>query len=95
MRRSKSMLAVAILGLALGIPLVLEGWWGLRGVLIFLEEQSGRLLGGILVGLSIAVLLRQARSRSISPLPPPGVSQTPETAPQGAGAASHPKSPPA
>lgn len=95
MRRSKSMLVVAMLGLALGIPLALEGWEGLRGVLIFLEEQSARLLGSILVGLSIAVLVRQARSRSAAPPPPPGVSHTSDTAPQGAGAISHPESPPA
>jgi hypothetical protein len=97
MRRSKVMLVVAVVGLALGIPLALEGWWGLRGVLIFLEEQSGRLLGGILVGLSIAVLVRQGRSRSAAPPQPPKVSQTSDTAPaaQVDAGISHPESPPA
>jgi hypothetical protein len=89
------MLVVATIGLALGIPLALKGWEGLRGVLIFLEAQSPRLLGSILVGLSIAVLIRQARSRSSAPPPPPRVSQTSDTAPQGDGAISPPGSPPA
>ena len=91
MRRSKLMLAVAVLGLALGIPLALKGWEGLRGVLIFLEAQSPRLLGSILVGLSIAVFVRQARAHSAAPPQPPGVSQTPHTAPQGDGATSQPE----
>jgi hypothetical protein len=64
MRRSKSMLVVAVLGLALGISLALGGWSGLRGSVMLLWEQSSRILGGILVVLSIAVLVRQARSRS-------------------------------
>jgi hypothetical protein len=95
MRRSKLMVVVAVIGLALGVPLALEGWWGLRGVLIFLEEQGPRLLGGILVGLSIAVLIRQARSRSVAPLPPPKVTPSSDGAAQGASAISHPESPPA
>jgi hypothetical protein len=50
-------------------------------------------LGGILVGLSIAVLVRQARAHSAAPTTP-GVSQTSNTAPQGDGAISPPGSPP-
>jgi hypothetical protein len=95
MRRSNVMLVVAMLGLALGIPLALKGWEGLRGVLAFLEQQSPRLLGSILVGLSIAVLVRQVHSRSVAPPQPPGMSHTSDTAAQGDGAVSHPESPPA
>jgi hypothetical protein len=94
MRHSKLMLAVAMLGLALGIPLALWGWEGLRGVLIFLDQQSPRLLGSILVGLSIAVLIRQARPRSAAPPQPPKVSPSSDGAAHGAGATSHPESPP-
>lgn len=94
MRRSTLMIVVALLGLALGIPLALNGWEGLGGVFIFLQEQGPRWLGGILVGLSIAVLVRQARAHSAAPPPPPRVSQTPHTAPQGDGATSRPESPP-
>ena len=95
MRRSKLMLVVAVLGLALGIPMALGGWEGLRGIWAFLEQQSPRLLGSILVGLSIAVLIRQARSPSAAPPRPPGVSHTSDAAPQGAGTISPPESPPA
>ena len=95
MRRSKLMLVLATIGLALGIPLALKGWEGLRGILIFLEAQSPRLLGSILVGLSIAVLVRQARSGSSAPPQPPKVSQSSDAAPHGAGAISRPESPPA
>jgi hypothetical protein len=96
MRRSKLMIVMATLGLALGIALALEGWEALGRVRIFLEHQSPRLLGGILVGLSIAVLIRQMRSQSAPPPPrPPGVSQPSGAAPQGDGAVSHPESPPA
>jgi hypothetical protein len=82
MRRSKSMLVLAVLGLASGIPLALQGWGGLQRGLILLQEQGGRLLGGILVVLSLAVLIRQARSAASSR--PPAAS-TPDTTPQGAG----------
>jgi hypothetical protein len=88
MQRSKLMLVVAVLGLALGIPLALGGWEGLRGIWDFLEQQSPRLLGSILVGLSVAVLIRQARSRSAAPPRPPEVAHTSDAAPQGAGAIS-------
>jgi len=94
MRRSTLMIVVALLGLALGIPLALKGWEGLRDVFLFLVEQGPRWLGGILVGLSIAVLVRQARAHSAAPTTP-GVSQTSNTAPQGDGAISPPGSPPA
>jgi hypothetical protein len=82
MRRSKSMLVVATFGLALGIALAIWGWEGLRGVLIFLEQQGPRLLGSILVVLSIAVLVRQTRSRSVARQPSER-SHTPDAAPQG------------
>jgi hypothetical protein len=86
MRQSKSMLVGAVLGLALGIPLALEGWGGLQEVLIFLEEQSARLLGGILVVLSIAVIVRQARSRSAARAQPPAAAPASDTKPQAAAA---------
>jgi hypothetical protein len=89
MRRSTLMIVVALLGLALGIPLALKGWEGLRDVFLFLVEQGPRWLGGILVGLSIAVLVRQARAHSAAPTTP-GVSQTSTTLPQGDGAISPP-----
>lgn len=89
MRRSTLMIVVALLGLALGIPLALKGWEGLRDVFLFLEEQGPRWLGGILVGLSIAVLVRQARAHSAAPTTP-GVSQTSNTPPRGDGAISPP-----
>lgn len=73
MRRSTLMIVVALLGLALGIPLALKGWEGLRDVFLFLEEQGPRWLSGILVGLSIAVLVRQARAHSAAPTTPGGV----------------------
>jgi len=95
MRRSKSMLLAALLGLVLGIPLALEGWEGLRGVLTFLEEQSPRLLGSILVGLSLAVLVRQLRSHSAAPVQPPGKPQPTAPRPQEPGAIPRPESPPA
>jgi hypothetical protein len=94
MRRSKLMLAVALVGLALGIPLALKGWEGLRGLLTFLEVQSPRLLGSILVGLSIAVLIRQARSHPTAPPQTPKTPQSSDTAPQLAVPISHPESPP-
>jgi hypothetical protein len=96
MRQSKLMIVVATLGLALGIPLALEGWEGLGRVSLFLEQQSPRLLGSILVGLSIAVLVRQVRSRSPGgPPSPPGASQPSGATAHGDGAISQPESPPA
>ncbi len=94
MRRSNLMLVVATLGLALGIPLALKGWEGLRGVVIFLDAQSPRLLGSILVALSIAVLIRQARSRPATSPPPPKASPSSEAAPREAGTISDPEPPP-
>jgi hypothetical protein len=95
MRRSKSMLVAALLGLVLGVPLAFDGWEGVRDVVAFLEEQSPRLLGSILVGLSLAVLVRQARSRSAAPVHPPGGPQPSAPPPQEPGAIPHPESPPA
>ena len=94
MRPSTLMIVVALLGLALGIPLALKGWEGLGGVFIFLEERGPRLMGGILVGLSIAVLVRQARAHSAATPPAQQVLQTPQTAPQGDGAIPRPEPPP-
>jgi hypothetical protein len=76
MQQSKAMLVAAALGLGLGIPLALEGWEGLKGVLTFLEQQSARMLGVILVGLSITVLIRQVRSRPAAAPQRPGTSHT-------------------
>lgn len=88
MRRSNVMLVVAVLGLALGVPLALRGWAGLGSVFTFLEEQGPRLLGIILVGLSIAVLVRQARAHSAAPQPP-GMSHPSEASPPAATPVSH------
>lgn len=89
MRRSNVMLVVAVLGLALGVPLALRGWAGLGSVFTFLEEQGPRLLGIILVGLSIAVLVRQARAHSAAPPQPPGMSHPSEASPPAATPVSH------
>lgn len=90
MQRSNLMLFVGILGLALGVPLALRGWAGLGSVFIFLEEQGPRFLGIILVGLSIAVLVRQARAHSAAPPQPPGVSHPSEASAPEAPHVSHP-----
>jgi hypothetical protein len=95
MRRSKSMLLAALLGLVTGVPLALEGWEGLRGVVTFLEAQSPRLLGGILVALSLAVLVRQVRSQSGAPAPPPRVPHASAPQPQEPGAIPRAEPPPA
>jgi hypothetical protein len=93
MRRSKSMFVAAVLGLVLGVPLALDGWEGVRQVVAFLEEQSPRLLGSILVGLSLAVLVRQARSGSAAPAHPPGGPHPTVPPPQEPGAIPRPESP--
>lgn len=73
-----------VLGLALGTLLVLEGWGGLRSAWMFVLEQSLWLLGGILVALSIAVLVRQVRSRSAAPSQAPAAETAPNTESRGA-----------
>lgn len=90
MRRSRSMVVLAVLGLVLGIPLALYGWEGLCLFLVFLEQQGGRFLGSILVALSIAVLLRQARARPPAPPEAPRASTPVGPAPAVPG----PESPP-
>ena len=87
MRRSTGMMVTAVLGLAVGLSLALEGWEGLSGVLLLLQEQSARLLGLVLMALSLLVLIRQIRARpSVSdatpgPPPPAGPPPEPATAP--------------
>ena len=93
MKQSKSMLGVALLGLAVGVPLALQGWEGLRGVLTFLEQQSARLAGGLLIVLSISVLVRQARRPPAAPVHPPGASRASAAGDQHTGAATQPEPP--
>jgi hypothetical protein len=93
MRRPNFVSGIAVVGLGLGVFMLVWGWQGLWGFLLFIESQSPRLLGGILVGLSIAVLIRQVPRKASTPPQQPPLSHTPpEAAPEAAGAS--PSGPP-
>ncbi len=87
MRRSTGMIATAVVGLTVGLSLALEGWEGLSGFLRLIQEQSARLLGLIVIALSLLVLIRQIRSRpsppdpTPAPLPPSSRPSEPTSAP--------------
>ena len=67
MRRSKSMITVAAIGLVLGATMVLVGWDGVLRLLRLVEARGDRLVGGLLVVFSIAVLARQLRATPSGP----------------------------
>ena len=93
MGRSKSMLGAAVLGLAVGVPLALQGWAGLQGLMTFLEQQSARLAGGLLIVLSITVLIRQARRWPAAPKQATAVPRESGAGEQPAGTAPRPEPP--
>lgn len=64
-QRSNLMLIVSLLGLALGVPLAFAGWRGLENMVAFFEEQGPRMLGGLVVVLSIVVFVRQIHARNV------------------------------
>lgn len=94
-QRSNLMLIASLVGLALGVPLALSGWSGLEYLLSFFRDQGPRMLGGLVVLLSVAVLVRQIRAHLVRTAhqPDPGQKGQGQAAPASVGGASSPPGP--
>lgn len=67
LQRSNLLIVASLLGLGVGIPLTLWGSEGMQVIVGFFETQGARLVGSLVVVLSVTVLVRQVRARRALP----------------------------